>query len=105
MERVAERGAGKAAGMDGNLAACHHTLTQTQRDVGIDRKGRFHGDIQVQLHGGIFLCVETHASMQLYGLPSACGENDTHTVALRNQTAFGSLVKQIHTHRRGEFLL
>ena len=62
-ESITERGAGETAGMDGDFTARHHSSTQSQRDVGINRNGCLQRNVEAQLYRGIFLCVEAHAGM------------------------------------------
>ena len=45
-EGVAERRTRKATGMDCNLASSHHSLTQSQGDIGIDRDGRLQRNVE-----------------------------------------------------------
>ena len=53
----------------------------------------------------MFLHIITETSMQLHRFAVACRENDMYAIIIGNESAFCSLVEQIHTHRRGDFLL
>ena len=100
MERIAESGACKESGVDGNLATSHQSLTQSERDVGFDRDGRLQRYVKSQQDSGMFFRIIAHAGMKLQRLPFTCREDDTHTVSLRYQLALSCLVEEIHTHRR-----
>ena len=127
-EGVAQGGTGETAWMDGNFAACHQALAQTERDVGVDGDGRLQRYVEAYLHSGILLGVVAHAAMQLHRLAFARREDEAYPVGcvprlydivpdarhlpecrfeqfLGHDTALGSLVEQVNTHGRGDFLL
>ena len=128
-EGVCKHRANVAARMDGQLASCHQSLTQSQRDIGIDRYGRLQRNVKPQLYGSILLRVVANAGMQLHRLAFTGCKHHANTIGLipfflhlipnpRNhrtlgnpfrqflgyKVTFGSLVEQVHTHRSGELL-
>ena len=79
-ERIAECRTGKGSGMNGKLTASHHTLTQTQRDIGFYRDGCLQRYIESQLHSGIFFCIEARTDMELHRFAFARNKNDAHAI-------------------------
>ena len=123
-ELIAERRAGEAAGVDGQVGACLQALAQPDGDVGVHGHGRLQRNVESQLYGGILLDVVAEAGIELHRLALAGRQYHVYAVGLlpfllkvgtdgargglallaRHHAALGRLVEQVDAHGRGDFL-